>query len=105
MIEARLKYTGGCRPEDAQEIEDSMDNLTFDEPVQLDFFQTCYYDKNDRKKCQLIKKTVKERATLLKTNPNLDLKFHFPCLLLNFELVSILCFSYYFFLSAYKMTN
>lgn len=91
MIESRLKYVADTQNR-VQEVDESLLDLSINEPVHLDFFKTCYYDKNDKRKCELIKKklkkTVKERTSLLKNNRKLDLKLHFPCMILNVDLVS-----------------
>lgn len=95
-IESRLKYVSDPRNQDLGDLLDGhgIGELSFDEgaDVDLDFFKTCHFDRNDKNKCDLIKRKLKmslqDRQRLLKNNPQLDLNIAFPCLLLNFELVS-----------------
>lgn len=91
LIESRLKYIND--PKIVEDVIDGVEEISINDEVDMDFFLTCHYDKNDKAKCELIKrnlrKIVEERMRLLKNNPQLDLKIQFPCMLLNLELVSV----------------
>lgn len=92
----RIKYarTLGQR----NRVADDMANLNIEEAPQdaidLTFFKSCVYDRNDKNQCEVIKQKSKNLQRTIEAHKNalkdkqMDIRVNFPYLLLNHDLVN-----------------
>lgn len=87
-----MKYRRGKAVADA--VTDELDNLALEdaEPVDLNFFKTCVYDKANPQQSNLVKQniknSVKERGALFASGL-VVLQVEFPCMIINVDLVRV----------------
>lgn len=93
FVITRLKYvkSQGSKQHVDNDETDSPDEI--DRADDIEFFRTFVYNKNDRRNYETIRKkirnTIQERSKMCE-NQNINIQLHFPCLLMNYDLVRVL---------------
>lgn len=87
-----MKYVRNQEPKQITETNEVDVSHEMDKADDIEFFRTFVYNKHNKQSREtvkrMIKNTIQERSKMCE-NPDINIQLHFPCLILNYDLVVV----------------